>query len=87
MAVLGFAGSPTVKTLEYAQTVSAQSRRIVRSAQRRLRMLALEWAARKTSKAPAARLRERPDDVIAHVDLGDVRTDLGRDPRNFMTQH
>jgi hypothetical protein len=34
-------------------------------AQRRGWILALERAAGKTSRAPAARLRERPDDMIA----------------------
>jgi hypothetical protein len=50
-------------------------------------MLALERAAGETSRAPAARLRERPYDVIADVDLCDVGTNLGRDPRNLVAQH
>jgi hypothetical protein len=50
-------------------------------------MFALERAAGQTSRAPATRLRESPHDVIADVDLCDVRTNLGHDPRNLVTQH
>ena len=50
-------------------------------------MLALEGAARETSSASSACLRERPYDVIADVDLCDVWTNLGRDPRNLVPQH
>jgi hypothetical protein len=75
------------ETLEYTHTATAQSRHIVRSAQRRLWMLALERAAGETSRARAARLRERPHDVIADTDLRDVRTDCSRDPRDLVPQH
>ena len=72
------------KTLEHANTASAQSRGIVRSAQRRLRMLALERTAGETPSARAARLRERPDDVIADVDVRDVRADGSHDSRDLV---
>ena len=75
------------KTLEQTTTVSAQSRRIAWAAQCRLRMLALEGAAREASSAAAARLRERCHDVIADADLRDVWTDCGHDRRDLVTQH
>jgi hypothetical protein len=50
-------------------------------------MLALEGAARETSSAPSACLRERPYDVIADMDLRDVRTCCCNDPRDLMTQN
>jgi hypothetical protein len=73
--------------LEQATPVATQARRIVWSAQGRLWVLALERQAGETSSARAARLRESPHDVIADVDLCDVRTNLGHDPRNLVTQH
>jgi hypothetical protein len=62
------------ETLEQADSVVTQARRIVGSAKCRFRVLALEGAARETSSAPAACLRERPYYVIADLDLRDVRT-------------
>jgi hypothetical protein len=75
------------KTLEQASTALAQSRGIVRSAQRRLWMVALERAAGETSRATAACLRERPYDVFAAVDLRDVRANGGHDSCDFVPQH
>ena len=81
-------GKPTQpKALEQADPISAQPRGIAWPAQCRLRVAALEGAAGETSSAPAARLRERPDDVIADVDLRDVGTDGRHDPRDLVTQH
>jgi hypothetical protein len=75
------------ETLEHANAVPAQSRRIAWSAQCRLQMLALKGAAGETSSARAARLRERPDDVIADTDLRDIRTGCSHDSRDLVTQH
>jgi hypothetical protein len=50
-------------------------------------MCALERAARETSRAGSARLRQGTYDVIADSDLGDVGTDCSHDPRNLVTQH
>ncbi len=73
--------------LEQANPVAAQTRGIGGPAQRRLRMLALEGAARQTSSAPAARLRERPDDVISDTELRDVGTDCSHDSRDLVAEH
>ena len=48
---------------------------------------ALERAAGETSRAPAARLRKRPNDVIADVDVRDVRANGGHDSRDLVPQH
>ena len=61
--------------MEQANAVAAQPRGIAWPAQCRLRVAALERPAGETLSAPAARLSERPDDVIADVDVRDVRTD------------
>src|SRR6202022_2406551 len=82
-----FGKAPQPKALEHAKTASGQSRRIVGSPQRRLRMLALERPASETSRARAARLRERPYDVIADVEVRDVRADSSHDSRDFMPEH
>jgi hypothetical protein len=50
-------------------------------------MLALERAAGKTSSARAAGLGEKPHDVIADVDLRDVRAHSRRDSRDLVTKH
>src|SRR6185295_6585598 len=63
------------ETLEQAKPVATQARRLVCSAQCRLWVLALERAAGETSSARSARLRKRPDDVIADTDVPDIRTD------------
>ena len=81
-------GKPTQpKTLEQANTISAQPRGIAWPALCRLGVAALEGAAREASIAPTARLSERPDDVIADVDVRDVGTDRSHDPRDLVTQH
>src|SRR4029434_6352665 len=55
------------ETLEQDTPGATQARRIVWSAQCRLWVLALERAAGQTSGARAARLRQRPHDVIADL--------------------
>ncbi len=50
-------------------------------------MLALEGAARETSRAPSARLRERTNNVISDTEMRDIRTDCCHDPRDFVTQY
>jgi len=75
------------EALEQATPGATQAWRIVWSAQCRLRVLALERAAGETSGARAARLRQRPHDVIADVHLRDVRTDRSHDSGDLVTQH
>ncbi len=74
------------ETLEQADPVAAQARGIAWSAQCRLRMLALEGAASETSRAPSARLRQRPHNVISDTEMRDIRTDCCHDPRDLVTQ-
>ena len=75
------------ETLEQTGPVAAQTRRIAWSAQCSLRMLALEGAARETSRAASARLRERPYNVISETEMRDLSTDRRHDPCDLMTQH
>ena len=49
-------------------------------------MKALKRTARQAAGAPAARLRERPDDAVANTDLGHVGTDGGHDSGNFVAE-
>ncbi len=63
------------EALEQATPVATQARRFVWSAQGRLWVLALERTPGETSSARAARLRKRPDDMIADTDVRDIRTD------------
>jgi hypothetical protein len=81
---LGKAAQP--KALEQTSAVPAQARSVVRPAQGRLWMLALERSSGEAASTPTARLRERSDDVIADTDLRHVVTDGGHDSRNFVAE-
>src|SRR5260370_31111061 len=50
-------------------------------------MCTLEGAARETSSARSARLRQRTYDVISDTELRDVRTHFSHYPGNLMTKH
>jgi hypothetical protein len=75
------------EALEQADSVAAQARGITWSAQCRLWMLALEGTARKTSRAPSARLHQRPYDVISDTELPDIGSDCCHDSRDLVTQN
>jgi hypothetical protein len=75
------------ETLEYATPMATQAWRIVWAAQRGLGVLALERAAGEASGTRSARLRKRPDDVIADTDVRDIRTDGCHDPCDLVAQH
>jgi hypothetical protein len=82
-----FGESTKPEALKQANSIAAQTRGIGGSAQCRLRMSALERAARQASSARSAGLRQRTYDMISDPDLCDVRTHCGHDPRNLMAKY
>src|SRR5437660_1705945 len=83
--LFGEAAQP--EALEQRNSIAAESRGINLSAQSRLRVFALERAARQTPSARSARLRQRTYNVISDMELRYIRTHGSHDPSNLVSKH
>jgi hypothetical protein len=82
-----FGEAPEPQALMQTLSRAAQSRRIRRSSQSRLGVLALKRTAGLASGTGTARLRERAHDVIADTELRDLRANFRHTPGDLVAKH